>query len=80
MSQEKKTPAQKAQNPNIFGRIARWFRALISELKKVTWPGRPQILNNTWVVLVVTGVCAVGIWFFDFVAGMGVTELIRIFR
>jgi len=73
MSEEKKiAPAPekkpvKAKKPGG-NRVARWFRELRSELRKVSWPTRAQILNNTWVVLVVTSVCAVAVWGFDYVA------------
>jgi preprotein translocase subunit SecE len=32
-------------------RIARWFRETKSELKKVVWPTRKQLINNTAIVL-----------------------------
>ncbi|MCL2827385.1 MAG: preprotein translocase subunit SecE [Oscillospiraceae bacterium] len=73
MSQDKKD-----KKPGIGTRIVKWFRGLISELKKVTWPSRSQIMNNTWVVLVVMGVCAVAIWGFDYVAGTIVRTLINV--
>jgi preprotein translocase subunit SecE len=40
-------------------RIARWFRETKSELKKVVWPTRKQLINNTAIVL--SMVIAVGI-------------------
>jgi len=67
VSQEKKKPGN---------RFTRWFSGLRSELKKVTWPSRRQVINNTWVVLVVTAVCAVAIWGFDYVAQLIVRTLI----
>jgi len=57
-------------------RFTRWFKGLRSELKKVSWPTRSQVINNTWVVLVVTAVCAVAIWGFDYVAQLIVRTLI----
>ena len=79
MSEEKKiVPDKKPKKAKKPGgnRVAKWFRGLISELKKVTWPSKAQIINNTWVVLVVTCVCAVAIWGFDYVAGLIVRTLI----
>ena len=67
MSQEKR----RSGNP-----IAAWFRGLKSELKKVSWPTRKQVINNTWVVLVVTCVCAIAIWGFDYIASLIVRTLI----
>ncbi|WP_028511262.1 preprotein translocase subunit SecE [Ruminococcus sp. NK3A76] len=34
------------------GGISKYFRDLKSELKKVVWPSRKQVVNNTGVVLV----------------------------
>ena len=49
--------------PNIFvrfgSRIARWFRESKSELKKVVWPTRKQMVNHTVIVLI--SVIAVGV-------------------
>jgi len=67
MSQEKKKTGN---------RFAKWFRELRSELKKVTWPSRSQVINNTWVAMVVITVCAVVIWGFDYIAQLIVRTLI----
>jgi len=73
MSEEKKiapAPEKKPKKVKKPGgnRVTRWFRELRSELRKVSWPTRAQVINNTWVVMVVTSVCAVAVWGFDFVA------------
>ncbi|MBQ7046535.1 MAG: preprotein translocase subunit SecE [Oscillospiraceae bacterium] len=44
----KKAKAEK-KKPN---RIAKWFKDLRSEFKKVTWPSKKKVFNNTFVVLV----------------------------
>jgi len=46
-------------------RIAKWFREMRSELKKVVWPTPKQTVNNTIVALVVMGVSAVLVWVLD---------------
>ena len=58
--------------------IARYFRELRSELKKVVWPTAPQVLKNTLIVLVCVLVVGVFIWLFDFVARVGVDALIEL--
>ena len=44
------------KKPNIFkrvfGAIGKFFRDLVSEVKKVVWPSKKQVINNTAVVLV----------------------------
>ncbi len=41
------------EKKNIFSRIAGWFKDLKKEFKKVVWPDRKKVFNNTLVVLVV---------------------------
>ena len=55
MADEKK--AKKTKKPN---RIVKFVRDLVSEVKKVVWPSKKQVLNNTGVVLAVcilSGAC-----------------------
>ena len=79
---EKKPVPKKEKKPNIFvrmgKRISRWFREMKSELKKVVWPSRKQLINNTLVALVVMAAAAVVIWGFDEVAYLGVQALITL--
>ena len=60
--------------------VARYFRELRSELKKVVWPTAPQVLKNTLIVLACVLVVGVFIWLFDFVARVGVDALISLFN
>jgi len=58
-------------------RIARWFREMRSELKKVVWPTPKQIVNNTFVALTVMTCAAILIWALDFAAGEIFMAIIR---
>ena len=60
-----------------WGRIARYFRELRSELKKVVWSTPKQVLKNTLIVIVAVLVVGVFIWLFDFVARFGIDALIN---
>ena len=60
--------------------IARYFRELRSELKKVVWPTPQQVLKNTLVVAACVVVVGAFIWLFDFVAQVGITALIGAFN
>ena len=62
----------------FFQRIAKWFREMRSELKKVVWPTPKQLVNNTGVSLVVMAGSAVVLWAFDFIADQGVQLLLKI--
>ena len=44
----------------------KYFKEVRSEFKKVSWPSRKQVFNNTVVVLVVIIISAVGVWALDF--------------
>ena len=43
------------------------WKDIIAEMKKVTWPGRNEVLNTTIVVLIATIVFAVFLWGCDVV-------------
>ena len=64
----------------FFGGIARYFRELRSELKKVVWPTPKQVLKNALIVLACVVVVGVFIWLFDFVAQFGINALISAFK
>ena len=86
MAEEKKTNAAPAKavtavkkddaKPGFFKRVAKWFREMKSELKKVVWPTRKQLLNNTVVSVVVMLVSALGVAGFDQIAKMLVYGLL----
>lgn len=56
-------------------KIAKWFREMRSELKKVSWPSGKQIINNTIVALIVMLMVAVVVWLLDLGADR-LTELL----
>jgi preprotein translocase subunit SecE len=50
---------------NIFARIALFVRQVISELKRVVTPTRPELINYIWVVLGFVGVMMALTFFMD---------------
>ena len=62
--------------PGFFKRVGKWFREMRSELKKVIWPTRKQLINNTVVSVVVMLVSALGVWGFDQIARLLVQGLL----
>ena len=60
-------------------RIAKWFREMKSELKKVVWPTPKQTANNTAVAIAVILVFAVVMWGFDSLASKSVELIISLF-
>lgn len=59
-------PAKDKNKVGFFKRIARFFREVKSEFKKIVWLSKKQILNNTIVVVVFMLIVAVGVWLLDF--------------
>ena len=41
------------KKPNKPNKAVKFFKDLVSEVKKVVWPDKKQVLNNTAVVLTV---------------------------
>jgi len=72
-----KAPEKAKRKVKGKNRIARWFREMRSELKKVVWPTPKQIVNNTFVALFVMGAAAIAIWALDQV-GMQIFQAIRV--
>ena len=61
-------------------RISRWFREMRSELKKVVWPTKSQMVNNTLIVLVCVLIVAIIIGLFDFAGSQIVTGIITLVK
>ncbi|QGU00763.1 hypothetical protein SYNTR_2169 [Candidatus Syntrophocurvum alkaliphilum] len=63
-----KNNASAKEEKNIQSRFS-WLKEFLinvySELKKVHWPGRPQIIGYTGVVLFAVTLVAIIIWLFD---------------
>ena len=91
MADEKKTvkkedtsKAEKKTNPakavgNFFVKIgkaiAKFFKDLKGETKKIVWPGRHMVLKSTGIVLAAILVIGAGIWIIDFAVSGAVTGL-----
>jgi preprotein translocase subunit SecE len=48
----KPAKAGKPAKPNIFARLMQYLRDVRSEMKRVVWPGRPEVINSSVVVIV----------------------------
>ena len=62
----------------FFKRVAKWWREMKSELKKVVWPTPKQALKSTVVALVVMVISAIVIWGFDKIAQLIVEAIISV--
>lgn len=63
--------AEESKKEGFFKRTAsrftRFFKDLKGEMKKVVWPSKKQVINNTGIVIVVVLIASAGIGFVDFV-------------
>ena len=85
MAEEKKPNAAPAKavtavkkddtQPGFFQRAGKWFREMRSELKKVIWPSRKALTQNSLISLGVMLASAVVLWGFDELAQMLVRVL-----
>ena len=61
---------KKEKKPNIFKRIGKaiagFFKGIVAEIKKVTWPTKKQVALNTLSVLAFCLVIGAIIWLADF--------------
>ncbi|MBR3919948.1 MAG: preprotein translocase subunit SecE [Clostridia bacterium] len=66
MAKEKE---KKEKKPNFFKKagsaIAGFFKGIVSEIKKVTWPTKKQVVSNTLSVLAFCLVVGAIIWLSD---------------
>ena len=65
---------------NFFKGIGKYFKDTKSELKKVVWPTKSQMINNTLIVLACVLVVGIFIWVFDAVGGVVVNGIITLVR
>lgn len=63
-----KKPAKKNDKKDSFGkRFTHFFKDLKSEVKKVVWPSKKQVKNNTAVVIAFMAIAAVFVCGIDFI-------------
>ena len=58
-----------SDKPNIFKRMGKGIKGIVSELKKVTWPKGKEVGKNTVVVLTVVVLFFVILFAIDYVLG-----------
>ncbi len=59
----------------FFSKIGKFFRDLKAEIKKVVWPTKKQLMNNTLIVILAILVIGAGIWILDALFSWGFKAL-----
>jgi preprotein translocase subunit SecE len=62
--------------PSLFQRIATYFRGVVSEMKRVVWPSRQEVVNSTFIVLVTLVFFAIFTFVIDWLATGGMELII----
>ena len=63
---DKKVEAKTEKTP-LPKRISDWFKGMRSELKKVVWPTRKQLINNTVIVIIAVVLVSATVGVLDYV-------------
>jgi len=58
----------------MFGSINNYFKSVSSELKKVSWMTKSQIVNSTIIVLIFAFIIAIFLFVLDF----GLSEIVKV--
>ena len=61
--------SEATKKPNMFQRLAKFFREVKGEMKKVIWPTWAQTANHTWIVIGVIIVVAIFLAIIDALFG-----------
>jgi preprotein translocase subunit SecE len=60
-------------------KLKEFFVDTWSELKKTTWPGKPEVYGTTLVVIVTVLICAFYLWIVDLILNKGMEAIFRVF-
>ncbi len=64
------------ENKKGKSRFGRFFKEVKSEIKKIVWPAKHQVIKNTLIVLAAVVVIGVVIWVLDLIFQYGFFKLI----
>lgn len=73
----KQRTAEEKNMFNFFKKIPQFFSEVKSELLKVAWPNRKDLIGTTWVVIVTTALMTAFIGAIDYVLSQGVARLLQ---
>lgn len=59
-----------------FSEIGKFFKGVKSEVKKITWPKRKQVINNTLIVIAVVVIIGIIIAIFDSIFQLGIFKFL----
>ena len=75
---DKAKKAVVAKEPKKKGGIKRYFNELKSEMKKVVWPTKKKVLNNTGIVMTVMAFMGLFLFAVDSGLGYAIKQILKI--
>ena len=75
---DKAKKAVVAKEPKKKGGIKRYFKELKSEMKKVVWPTKKKVLNNTGIVMTVMAFMGLFLFAVDSGLGYAIKQILKI--
>jgi preprotein translocase subunit SecE len=60
----------------MFKKLADYFVGVRTEMSKVSWPTRPEVIESTWIVLGLTLVFGVAVFAVDRLLSLGLQQLL----
>ena len=69
--------AEAVEKKKSGNKLVRFFKEVKSEMKKVVWPSRKQVTNNTLIVLAVVVLVGIIIWALDLAFQYGLFQFIK---
>ena len=63
---------------NFWQKASKWFREMKSELKKVIWPSKDQLIKNSLISVGMIIISSIVIWGFDEIAQLLVRALLTL--
>ncbi|WRS26618.1 preprotein translocase subunit SecE [Oscillospiraceae bacterium MB08-C2-2] len=79
MAANVKKEEKSKSGPGFFGKISRFFRDILGEMKRVVWPSKKQVMNNTVIVIGFMIVASILIGGFDILLSQLVKLLMSLF-
>lgn len=58
-------------------KVVKFFKEVKSELKKVVWPSKKQVVNNTLIVIAAVLIVGIVIWAFDAIFQYGLFRFLQ---
>ena len=61
----------------MFNKAIKFLKESVNELKRVSWPGKREVIGSTIVVIILVGIVAVFVGFVDFLLSKALALFLR---